>query len=159
MAQKLFVIILWDSQLWLTLSLSFPIPNFVSIGRIFHHSWRNFYSEACPTMSLARRGVLSTKGPVGSLTVQRSAACTRWHGQSDLSYWNIAKRDSASIFVDSLSACTNLCCFCLMYVILDKSMTLYIFTAIHGLGHVTWCWHFANLHQLDCVFFSKEITT
>ena len=28
------------------------------------------------------------KGPVGNLTVQRSAACTGWHGLSDLSYCN-----------------------------------------------------------------------
>ena len=59
--QKLFVIILWESQLWYTLSLSFHIPNFVSIGRIFHYSHRNYCREACPAMSVARSTVLSTK--------------------------------------------------------------------------------------------------
>ena len=43
------------------LSLSFHIPNFVSVGRIFHYSCRSFCREACPTMSVARSGVLSTK--------------------------------------------------------------------------------------------------
>ena len=55
----------------------------------------------------------------------RQRFCVESDGQSDLSYWNIAKHDNVSIFVDSLSACTNLRCIWKTYVILDKSMTLY----------------------------------
>ena len=36
------------------MSLSYHIPNFVSIGQIFHHSCRSFCGEACPAITVAR---------------------------------------------------------------------------------------------------------
>ena len=35
------------------MSLSYHIPNFVSIGQIFHHSCRSFCGEACPAITIA----------------------------------------------------------------------------------------------------------
>ena len=35
------------------MSLSYHIPNFVSIGQIFHHSCRSFCGEACPAITVA----------------------------------------------------------------------------------------------------------
>ena len=77
----------------------------------------HFCNKVYAVMLAVDRGVSPTILPGdiagASLEVRRSAACTRWpHGQGDLSYWNIAKHDNASIYGESLSAYTHLCCIC-----------------------------------------------